>query len=108
MSKEISPARGQLWISSEAGHRGEGNRYAVVSDIRPNGQVLLVTWYDVLNGLADARPSSVRLAAFRPKKNGTWSFKTGWRPAKHMPKYGVPDGDWIHLIGPNGTKVRPL
>lgn len=33
MSKKITPARGQLWISSEAGHRGEGNRYAVVSEI---------------------------------------------------------------------------
>lgn len=100
MSKKITPARGQLWISSEAGHQGEGNRYAVVSEVRANGQVLLVTWYDVLNGLASARPSSVRLAAFRPKKDGTWSLKTGWRPAKRMPKYDISAlGRETHLIG---------
>ena len=104
MNQEIVPEVGQLWLSSETAHRDNRNRYGVVSDIQPDGRVVLTTWYDELNGLQWARKSTVRPESFRPRADGTWSLKSGWRPAKRMPNYDISAlGDKTHLIGGGGS-----
>lgn len=89
----IVPEPGSLWRDMRPFPREDepaANRYVIVlGPAEDEGFLQVVSWWDHPGGrVTTRREYTLDVKYFQPKADGSWSTRTGYRPARREPKYG--------------------